>query len=44
MIVETSCPSRASRLRRSRGPWVSVLAVVMGIVGFGAAALIVVHH
>jgi hypothetical protein len=44
MIVETSRPTRASRLRRSQVPWLPVLAVVMMIVGLGAAALIVTHY
>jgi hypothetical protein len=44
MIVETSRPSRASRLRRSRPAWLPLLAVVMVIIGIGTAALIVTHH
>jgi hypothetical protein len=44
MIVETSRPSRASRLRRPRMPWLPGLAVVMIVIGLGAAALIVTHH
>ena len=45
MIVETSRPTRASRMRQSRPtPWPVIAIVLVIVVGFGAAALIALAH
>ena len=45
MIVQSSRPTRASRMRQSRStPWPVIAIVLVIVVGFGAAALIALAH
>ena len=45
MIVQSSPPTRASRMRQSRStPWPVIFAVITIVGGFGAAALIALAH
>ena len=45
MIVQSSRPTRASRMRQSRStPWPVIAIVTLIVGGFGAAALIALAH
>ena len=45
MIVQSSRPTRASRMRQSRStPWPIIAIVTLIVAGFGAAALIALAH